>query len=530
MTAPAGGLRRDGIEFRAMRLGPLAIACAWVAALAWANRNVVIDDPWITFRYARNLLDGHGFAFNPGDPLEGYSNFLWVLLSALSLALNVEPLDTARAVSALAAFGLLALLCFVAPGMHPGRDEPRRPHGSLLATLLLGSCYPLAAWVAGGLETVAQAFLAMALAVASAAAVDRGSRLAAACAFAALSALLLLRPEGPMYAAVPVVALGLALFGSAERRAGAKPLAAALLGAAVVLALYTWWRHATFGTIVANTVSAKIGGDPLAAARSGLRYLGGYFLGAPALLLAFAAAGAWRAWRHRSEADPVFALAGALAALQLSFAVAVGGDWMPGYRFLVPALAPLCLLAAFGLGMAPKFAAGVAALFLMLAGVLDAKNDKGVPALAVGLSTARWVADGRPLVQPLVDIGWELRALSQADDTIAMSEAGVVPYYSGLRLIDMLGLVDREIAEGDGGLHAEYDADSVLRRAPRFILLGFTDTPAGPAPTWPPDRQMCEHPRFREEYAELRQWPRWMTDGFGGRLQGRMVLYERGRP
>ena len=38
-----------------------------------------IDDAYISFRYAQNLLDGHGLVFNPGDPVEGYSNLLWVL-------------------------------------------------------------------------------------------------------------------------------------------------------------------------------------------------------------------------------------------------------------------------------------------------------------------------------------------------------------------------------------------------------------------------------------------------------------------
>lgn len=38
------------------------------------------DDAYISFRYAENLLKGHGLVFNPGEYVEGYSNFLYTLL------------------------------------------------------------------------------------------------------------------------------------------------------------------------------------------------------------------------------------------------------------------------------------------------------------------------------------------------------------------------------------------------------------------------------------------------------------------
>ena len=39
----------------------------------------VCDDAYISFRYCRNLLLGHGLVFNPGEYVEGYTNLLWVL-------------------------------------------------------------------------------------------------------------------------------------------------------------------------------------------------------------------------------------------------------------------------------------------------------------------------------------------------------------------------------------------------------------------------------------------------------------------
>ena len=37
--------------------------------------DFMLDDPFISFRYARNLLNGYGLVFNPGERVEGYSNF-----------------------------------------------------------------------------------------------------------------------------------------------------------------------------------------------------------------------------------------------------------------------------------------------------------------------------------------------------------------------------------------------------------------------------------------------------------------------
>ena len=46
----------------------------------------IVDDAGITFAYARNLVDGHGLVSQPGlPPVEGFSNFLWMLTLLPSL-------------------------------------------------------------------------------------------------------------------------------------------------------------------------------------------------------------------------------------------------------------------------------------------------------------------------------------------------------------------------------------------------------------------------------------------------------------
>ena len=51
-------------------------------------QRFLCDDAYITFRYARNVAAGNGLVFNPGEHVEGFSNFLWMLQLAVIAALG----------------------------------------------------------------------------------------------------------------------------------------------------------------------------------------------------------------------------------------------------------------------------------------------------------------------------------------------------------------------------------------------------------------------------------------------------------
>lgn len=71
---------------------------AGLAALALAARLIpgarTVDDAYITFRYARNIVEGQGFVYNPGDPVLGTTTPLYTLLLA-GLALATGTRDFA---------------------------------------------------------------------------------------------------------------------------------------------------------------------------------------------------------------------------------------------------------------------------------------------------------------------------------------------------------------------------------------------------------------------------------------------------
>ena len=62
----------------------MAFAHAW--SLGWT-----CDDAYISFRYAKNFVDGNGLVFNldPNEaPVEGYTNFSWTMWLAIGIALG----------------------------------------------------------------------------------------------------------------------------------------------------------------------------------------------------------------------------------------------------------------------------------------------------------------------------------------------------------------------------------------------------------------------------------------------------------
>ncbi|MCB1151948.1 hypothetical protein KDK88_10375, partial [bacterium] len=54
-------------------LGALILVLLGGAAHVLLYRGWLVDDAWISWRYARNLAAGHGPVYNVGEMVEGYS-------------------------------------------------------------------------------------------------------------------------------------------------------------------------------------------------------------------------------------------------------------------------------------------------------------------------------------------------------------------------------------------------------------------------------------------------------------------------
>ena len=108
---------------------PWLVLLAWLTSVAW----FLTDDAFISFRYVRNLLEGHGLVFNPGEYVEGYTNFLWILeLAALWGLFGVRLEHAAPWLSIAFTVGTLAALWW-----WLARSPSRHDRG-LVAWLALG--------------------------------------------------------------------------------------------------------------------------------------------------------------------------------------------------------------------------------------------------------------------------------------------------------------------------------------------------------------------------------------------------------
>src|SRR5687768_10793862 len=75
-------LTHDGADVRTWNWLVLAIAPALLGLLGY-QRRWVTEDAFISFRVARNLVDGYGPVFNIDERVEAHTNPLWVALLAV---------------------------------------------------------------------------------------------------------------------------------------------------------------------------------------------------------------------------------------------------------------------------------------------------------------------------------------------------------------------------------------------------------------------------------------------------------------
>lgn len=385
-----------------------------------------VDDAYITFRYARNLAEGAGFVYNPGERVLGTSAPLF----AAALALLNEV--TGVAIPSLAF--VLGAACLPACAVV-GYRLARRTAGPLLAALFVAAALSPHASLdvfASGMETPLY-LLGILVAL------ELACRGRDATAFAAASALFFLHPDGAALVAGLALALRVAR-GRWPWRALAFGLAPAAAGVAALWAAY--------GSPLPHSVAAKRLAYAMPPGHALLR-LGDTVLGtlvadaapmAPALavLLAASALALVLAFGRRALANPpvlAFALFGAAYLGAFALANPLVFDW---YR------PPLALATAFVTAACaarlPRPARAGAAVLL-------------AAAACVHVATFRpYDPSGREAVYAraasLLGLG--------PRDTVAAPEIGALGWATRARVLDTLGLVspaalrwlDRPIEQG----------------------------------------------------------------------------------
>jgi arabinofuranosyltransferase len=461
----------------------------------------LFDDAMISMRYGRNLAEGHGLVWNPGERVEGYSNFLWTLWMAV---VHLFGLSDAKAslVVMIAGAVLLLLTAYVSgricEALAPGRRAAR-----FVVVVLVALFYPLVFWSLRGMEVGFAALLIavgvlLALELAGGWDVRRGCMLAATLAAAVLTRDDLLLPAGL------IVAFVLWRLPSSARRSGLLLLGGTL---ALTVAAHTAFRIAYYGSALPNTYYLKLQGIGLGTRLGrGLTAIGYTWLTelyAPLLLGA-----AYLVARRRSLPTGAWLL-GALFLAQCAYSVYVGGDAFEDLRWAnryISAVVPLLLvLAALGIDellrvsnrrLALATGAGIAACGLLqlkdwlpthligfdrspglnalrpatawvCAAVLVAavaslrrwpRARFGLAVWAVGaavllavnaLPARDWVRTGAadlPFEEVGAKVGLILQQTTPPGASVAMTAAGNTAYFARRPAIDLLGKMDPVIA------------------------------------------------------------------------------------
>jgi hypothetical protein len=405
-----------------------AIALACLAAIVSFTGRYAIDDAFIGYSVAQNLMAGAGFHFNPGDAVLTTSAPLAVpLYAALALLVRSEPATVAQATSA------LALLAIAYGTFEALRRSTGTPLACAATLVVLGSPTVLLLWSH-------ESFLWIAFVLWAVVAAQRRRFALGALALAAAA---LCRPESVLavVALVPFV----------SRTAGLRRALAFATVALTPLAVWTLYAYSTFGSTVSQSAKAKHAQLLI----QGYPYLRGLIvspahtyavLAGPLALLAFAFALGLYALALRGIArDAGWRLPILWAMLTTLAYVAAQMHFFAWYGLQVPAL--IALAAALPSLVAPSAKRLAYVLCIGLVAI-----HATTFARMVFVPDSHYNIDDDFVMPHLGDNAYEhlgrwLATHVAPGASVAYAEIGQLRYYSGRTIVDTIGLASAGVAD-----------------------------------------------------------------------------------
>jgi hypothetical protein len=512
---------RDLISFsRAQTTVMMAIAIIFLVS-ALSFWPFTLDDAYISARYALNASQNRGLVFNPGERVMGYTNLLLVMFEYVIYRLGGDGIVAAKLLGIAAGLGTLGLTIVLARML----DEHNAADGGLLGAALLAVFPFLPLSSVMGLESSLFAFLELGALVLYLNSWQQGKwrwRRQLSLSFLFVLATLT-RPEGLGFVFMLVLVQGIYFIkrrwtggnlegerGPAGKFAGWRWLVvyiALLIPVLIILTVY-------YGSPIPNTFFAKTASNPLTWVKyvQGMSYISiffnqsGFYVLIPLLLWPFLT-GAIR--------EEGWITIGVILSY-LAYVIYVGGDWVPGFRFLLPVL-PFCFaLAGNGLveiwpdlsrslqtlSTTSRRVIGILALLSLVApgfnGYLELRDH--INQRALGYHEAHFY------------VGEWLRDHAPADAKVALMDVGIIGYVSDLHIIDFGGLINERIAKlmhhDLGGLNSSLDVSNkiakfVLSQQPDFIVLAHNYPSPDPFFGWSHDKAIYESVSFQKGYRYL---------------------------
>lgn len=441
--------------------------------------DILIDDAFISFRYAVNLANGQGLVFNPGERVEGYTNFLWIILLAICKYLGLEPIRSSKALSALAAFGILVVMYLIGNQIFANRKMAVIK--TAIPLLVFATMPSQSRYVFSGMETLIFTLLLIA-----------GIYLAFFTSYYLQTGIVfalctMTRPEGLMYF---TLVLGLQFAdvflpsqlskpNSGLKARSIKSILVLVAGFVAFYAPYFLWRFSYYGYPFPNTYYVKVSGNLGARIVRGweiLHLLVNWWAFIPVLILslfAFPTLLVNRIWQGFLG----------ISISTFIYFLFIGGDFIVwfGPRMLMPVLPIMLFFTIEGLSRIvtwlpfPKryrilIMAGSITLLLLY---LYRFSWPGLPSRQINFSGQ---------MRGWKELGIWIQAHTPPNTRIALDAAGLIPYYSQRYTIDMFGLTDLHIAHlenpnlGKGTVgHEKYDPNYILSLKPDCIVSTWLD-------------------------------------------------------
>jgi arabinofuranosyltransferase len=391
----------------------------------------VIDDAYITARYAHNLALGRGLVYNLGEHVEGMTDLLWALVLALPARLGMH-VDRAAVVLGVA-FALLSLLGSMRVARLLGATAWAAWFAAVLLALNLHYWLTMANGLEGGLFSLLLVLT-----------IEAVLRARAPVLVGLLCGLLFLtRPESGLVALIVAGYLFLEPSRSTSTPHGHVHRALlVLLSFGMVAGAATVFRLSYYGALLPNSITAKSvplhdGALVMDNVYRGVRYVARFgrnsFTVAAGALLAL--------WLAPSRAVVLLLL---VVGSEVPAVLLNGGDWMHHERLLVvyaPLLASLLALTLDRLwqlrsqGGAGRLRANLALLLLLLANVHTlVHNEWHVPHAS---------AEPGGIIGCYQQIGRRLAPVLRKGDVVATEALGLIGYELPDHYVhDPLGLTD----------------------------------------------------------------------------------------
>lgn len=414
------------------------------------------DDAFISFRYSLNLYRGAGLVFNNGEHTQGYTNFLWIIFLTAFKYLHIDFTSSAIILNFISYF-CLALILYAF--FRKRNYDNQKIHFLLLSILIISSPNILAWTIGGGLEGIL--FLTILTAALYLLFYSQAILLNSFLFFV----LSLVRPEGFYFFITSLMYLII------TKKIDKKRIVQFSIIYVVLLTTYIFWNLSYYESILPNTFHSKVYFS-YRGLFEGVHYIYRFFMSAPFLLMFFILT---LLNYNTLDQDMKFLLIVVLGYIFYIFMI--GGDFMFAYRYFLPVMSILYFISIESILRICNYQnhiykkIGVSQIIIVIMILYNILSLSYVISYKKEIRDYKMIESGKLLAE-------YLNSNYPSNYSIASSGIGALGFYSNMRIIDVLGLTDKHVAnEGIIGIdkiysHSKSNVKYIINQKSSIIVFG----------------------------------------------------------